>query len=168
MNAALRARLALTGLIIFALWPLFHRGLVRDQRIAVFCLMAMSSDAAAVLPLTTTVEVLAGEQRSPLPDGVGDAEIGRLLRAWHHRTALLGYWAWPDAVAQRILALRPTLPGLAITTTRQRIDRRTGKIATDDVRFEFRRGGDHKLDVCVQKTVHMQRQLRAGVDVKVQ
>ena len=127
MTLCTKQRVAFVGLVLFALWPMVHHGLVRKYEINLWKLagwsMYIKRPGPIEVEVMTTVETLPAGWAEGLPPDVQAAadqfEYDR--RTW-------GLLLIPDEVADAAFAAAPELEFVRIRVKDRRLDRDTATI----------------------------------------
>ncbi len=126
-------------LLLLALWPPIHRGLVARYAIDPWKLGGFAMYATYATTLTALFEPVPGglalltEER--LPD-----EARRALLDFRARRSALGEWASPDELAAAVFAARPDLRGFVVVVQRLWLDPETARIASRKWTLPMERG----------------------------
>jgi hypothetical protein len=127
--SALKRSLVHAGLIVFALWPAVHIGLVKTWGVNPWKLAGWGMYSAPQIPPELRIH--------PLTVLTPDLEATRLefLRA----RLGLGNLARPTRLARALLDRYPAIDGVSIEVVQPVLNRRTGIVAERTTTYEYRR-----------------------------
>lgn len=132
------ARFALVVLVV-ALWPLAHRGLVLRERVNPWKLGGFAMYASYETQLSALFRVTGEGFR--LVDEAGLPPAGRAAFArFRARRAALGRLASPDAAVAAIHAERPDLEHLVVVVQRLWLDRASAHVASEKDTYLYEAG----------------------------
>ena len=137
MSSRIRRRAAITALVAFFLWPPVHHVFVRSLDLDPWAFFGWSMYAVPNLRLN--VRAARIEDGSPAPpdwNAVSPALYGP-MRQYALRRQRWGELLPPDALAERIFAEQPELPGLLIRVRRWVIDRDSARIQPRDRDYRY-------------------------------
>ena len=138
--AAWKRRVVRGTLLLVALWPFAHRGLVARFDVSPWKFGGWAMYAAPTPPVLVAVfrpdvggwRLVSRERFSPATQATFD----RFEQARH----ALGDFHRPDALARAVLDERPDLAEIAIVVERMRLDPATARMTSRKARYDYDRG----------------------------
>ena len=140
MTRELKRRLLFAWLVLFALWPLVHHGLVRTYDMSPWKLNGWAMYCRPSLPVTMTIALLDGEEEIGV---IGDQipEPARVeVDRFQDRYPQLGDLAPPDAALEAILTeAPPSADGAVISVQKLELSPESDRLRVQMRRYELHR-----------------------------
>ena len=127
------------GLILFALWPAVHIGLVRVWEVNPWKLAGWGMYAAPQIPAELRVSCFTPDAVGVYPLRTLAPELEALRDAYLRRRLGLGRLARPGRLARALLDYYPAIDGLSIVVVQPVVNRRTGYIEERTTAYAYRR-----------------------------
>lgn len=127
--------------LLVALWPLGHRGLVAFAGINPWKLAGFAMYAAPAPPLGIALYGLRDGRLARVdPTGL-PAHVRAALRRFEIERHALGELLRPDAVARDVLASLPQVSQLSIVVQKTTLDPRDARLAVERMQYSYDRDG---------------------------
>lgn len=134
MSLRSKQRIVVAALLVLAIWPLVHRGLVVRYGISPWRLFGWAMYCTPKLPVRVGVYAVRGDGRTAL-SAADDRALRKASRRFSKRRGLWGTLVEPDALAAVAFAARPDTDAIEIEVDHLFLDPRSAAIASQ--RFTY-------------------------------
>jgi len=137
--SALRRSVVHAGLIVFALWPAVHIGLVKTWGVNPWKLAGWGMYSAPQIPAELRISCFTPDEVGVYPLRVLAPELEATRHAFLRARLGLGSLARPTGLARALLDHYPAIDGVSIEVAQPVLNPRTGVIAERTTTYEYRR-----------------------------
>jgi hypothetical protein len=137
--SALKRSVVHAGLIVFALWPAAHIGLVKAWGVNPWKLAGWGMYSAPQIPPDLRISCFTPDEMGVYPLNVLAPELEATRHAFLRTRLGLGSLVRPTGLARALLDHCPAIDGVSIEVVQPVVNRRTGVIAERTTTYEYRR-----------------------------